>query len=572
MTPTAVQTDVPEQDAVQQKIAELIAQANQAFDDEEYGVAANAVDRIPEVHRTPELNEFRNRATLLRKTQRVCESADRAYRNEDYDQAVRLLVVIPPEAHTEQSRNLLNDARLMGVVAPIVAAGSKAIEEKHYDYAVEVLESVEEHNRTSEHREMLAEAQKLVSRITELRRVTEEIINGAQRSGSPVLAAKALPMLEELVSITPDDDPAVQRLQELEKLRKHLEARDGLLASARENFERRTFVETIRLLKKIPTELHDAEIQDLLERAVEMQRRVDELTEAVLSDLRGRAFNDVPANLDELNELLPSATPAILSRLAPHDFDTCFTNLAAAAQDDDALHALLETLIDALTLEQLAEFLPERGKSFLDNCPKQCPALQSRLVKILDELSLVPASILKNLVVLQSARDHLGDDGVRLEAWESCLELIDEFDDIQRTAWHWKDTLIQNPRSDQLDDCARRLAETADLILPAEDRWATLNAISNNRLELKTGIIRRTYAKIEQRLDNDEWSTTSITLITVRRVCQAAFFAVMLTILGAVVQTLLASLLSVGGFAGYALVFFLAGLWTFFYVAANRIL
>ncbi len=572
MTQTAVQTDEPEQDAVQQKIAELIAQANQAFDDGEYGVAANAVDQIPEMHRTAELKEFRDRANLLRKTQRVCESADRAYRNGDYDQAVRLLEAVPPEAHTEQSRELLNDARLMGVVAPIVAAGSKAIEEKHYEYAVEVLESVEEHNRTSDHREMLAESQKQVARITELRRVTEEIINGAQRSGSPVLAAKALPLLEELVSITPDDDPAAQQLEELKELRKHLEARDGLFTSASENFERRNFVETIRLLEEIPTELHDAKIQDLLERAVEMQRRVDELTEAVLGDLRGRAFNNVPANLDELNELLPSATPTVLSRLAPHDFDTCFTNLAAAAQGDDAHHALLETLIDALTHEQLTEFLPERGRSFLESCPKQFPALQRRLLKILEDLGIVPESITKNLAVLQTARDHLGDDGARLEAWESCLELIDEFDDIQRTPWHWKDTLIQNARSDQLDDCARRLAETADLVLPAEDRWATLNAVSNKRLELKTGIIRRAYAKIEQRLNNDEWSTASITLITVRRVCQAAFFAVMLTILGAVVQTLLASLLSVGGFAGYALVFFLAGLWSFFYVAANRIL
>jgi hypothetical protein len=566
--PAALRTDT-----VGEKAAVFLAEAEQAFARQEYSAALSAIEHIPETQRSREVESLRSRCVSLRKSQQACESAARAFAAGNYDEAVQLLERVPADARTPEGSALLEEARTMAVLGPILLAARDALSNRHYAYAVEVLESVLPEQRSQEHLELLAQAHLMVRRVREIRDEAEQHRQRAIAERDKSSAVQAVALLEELVSLTRPEDSAAERLAEARELPGQLDELAVRLERAREAFESRDYECTIERLDGIASVLRDQEIEDLQSEAELCRARIGELVALIREQFESRAFGVLSARIAELGELVADPIALAFDTIPAADVLEALGDLAQVCGDDAQLLDLIETLVGHIDAAEFVTFLPRRGQKLLDHYPPGGQALPEQLVEILNSLVKSGSGFDEKLEALQFARGHLGQAEEHLLNWERCLALLAEFDEIQRRAWSFREMFIENEHSRRLDETARRFAEAASRVIPlGHDAWESLIEVFGSHLEERAFVVRRAYAKIRHFLKTGAWLKAPVTIVTLRRAMTTAFAIVLLTILGAVVETVMASLFQVGGISGYALVFSLAGLWTFFYVEANRIL
>lgn len=555
------------------KVEESLRSAKRAFEKSDFSAALRAIEKVPDGHRTAEMKKLYESCEQLQNLQSLFQSVEKCFSKGEHAEAVRILEQLPEAARNEKSNELLNKAQMFVKTKPVIEAAQRRLAAHDYAEVIQVLEEIPKPYRSDDLVAMLQEAHTKQRRLKELRSEVDKVLANAGEKDSAEPYIESIPLLQQILELKPNDVDASRQTKEAERFRELYERRDYLYESAVDLFENRDYPSAIRLLDQVDAQLRTGQVAELQQRTQECLQKIEKLTAEILTCIREKQFNAIHDKLLELDTLLPQADEQIIGSLDDEEYEALLTSLSEQSETEPNLILTLDRLVEATQPGRFIPMMANSNEPFLVCYPDSALALPTKLSEILDHLPTHPEQIELHLTALRAARTHLREDVIRLDAWDECLKALDEFDELQNQPWSWKERLVENAKASQLEEVARRLAQNADLILPAdEDPWLLLKQIADGRLESSNKLIQRVHAKISDYLRTAEWSSEPITPITLRRVGQMMAWGTGIALVGLGVQLLLSLLFDVGGTTGYLLVVFLVALWTFFCRTLNKLL
>jgi len=575
MTASANDTSaaVTPRNAVEDKVREHFEAARAAYSEKDYASAARFLEQVPEIQLTADMRMLLDVCRQYCNARVQFDSASRSYSHGEYALAVRLLEQIPEHVRDEACQQLLEQARREARVKPVIEAAQRSLVRFEFVEAIRILEEIGPDERTPRLNELLHDVQSRVRRLKELRDDFERKRTAAREQISAELCNEALLIVDQALELKPNDAHFRELRIEMQEFRRLIEERNALYGRALEQFENQDYQGASATLRTISSDLCTGECSELLEKADSCEREVAELTEALRAALRDRQFEGLGERLHRLIELQSRAASRLAAEFSEQDFEELLADLARKSADDPSLVPPLDLLVETLTAERIAGCESAASRAFLEFYPDAGTALPRKLLEILNGLIEQPELISRRLKVLRCGERLLGDQAARLDAWDDVLRILDELAALQQQPARWIDSVVENPRTSQLEGVGRLLAEAAAAALAGTpERSARFTRFVSRRLNRERWVIRKIVRKMEVYLDAAEWPSWPVTPITLKRAFMAAVIGVTGGLFGAAAHLLWGFLIKIGGPAGAGALLFLCGLWMVFCRQLSKLL
>ncbi len=566
---------------VREKIVEHIDAAREAYKGKDYARVVRLLEKVPDVHLTPDMRAIRHHCQQLHHGLAQCDSAERHFANGEYELAVRDLEqvtehvrhMLHEDLRDDRCEKILTESRREIVVQPAMEAAAKSLEEYDFAEIIRILEGVPKPDRTDRLIALLQKAHSNERRLKELRTEIAPKLVEAKEQLSTELCEIVIAFLKQLLAIKPNDAVAEATLEDLTQFQSQLEERNQRYQEGLAHFQNRAYQEAVDVLSSVHEDLKSGELAELLQKAESALQEVKQLTASIHASLQQCEFTDFGRNLARLDQLLANAAGTVKEGLSEEVFENALAEMARQSAENTELVAPLDTFVAAYSTDQIASMESTGGIALLQNYPQSGQALPPKLREILNNLADEPELAEKRLAVLRHAERLLGDDAARLAAWDEFLRLWNEFQSLAEQRFALKDLLVENPRVAQLESVGKELAESAATAFGSDaDRPAILEKFTSAWGKKPRLIVRRVLRRIRNFMESTAWPTRAVTLITQSMLLRAAAAIVMGGLLGVGLSILWFLLVRIGGLTGIGALAFLAGMWSIFCWMVSKLL
>ena len=437
--------------------------------------------------------------------------------------------------------------------------------------AVAHLEAIPKSERTADASGLLCQA--LASHREELERQTEVQRRWKQavRSDTPDVR-EFRPSVVEQVERDPDDEYARERLDLIDRIEVHLENRTQKVRAARKSYEKHDYTGTMSHLRHVHTDLWTEEIEDLYSRANDGR---DEAKEICRSLYRGMIDSPLPDLNDPITRLEAiSENPAALLREGLN-----LTQNVRLLRSLIGLAANLANVPDFCT-RVVTQLHPELYQALLKeatrtDAPEDGEVLPCVLSGFFNGLINRPLQEIKQHVRAMEPLRHVlqGRDAVQFQRWNDFIDSVDDFEELRSEEWNAWDNVIENERTERLEQKAKQLALTADCVLPTDgDRMAQLLEMLELPSPRPFSLLRRVLRKIRRYLRTRVWKDGTVAVFSIGFATAAAVGILGLSAAGLAGQVGYTLIFGMGDATACLLGGALIGLWTIFGAMLNKLL
>ncbi|GAB4155372.1 MAG: hypothetical protein Tsb009_32170 [Planctomycetaceae bacterium] len=561
----------------QERAEEIFSDARRASRKNDFILAVETIEKIPEVFRTEAMQAFHKDACRQRDYIIQMDHAHTYLEEHQYEQAVHALEKIPEPDRDEKCLELLKEARMLENSRDALVLARRRFKVQDFEETIRILEAIPKEQRPEPVIALLMEAHTNVRKLADLWLWIGEAWKKAEASSEWKDYEEILSLLDDVLEIRPEDSEALERKAEIEVRRQKLKERDAILQKAKLFYKNRSYQSALENLdtveQEIRTEAFNAYYEDVQLRLQEVHSRFEKIKKAI-------AENDITAqlsNLETLDNDLFYATEQFIAELNDEEFENCLTQIAASCREteehDDQI-TLLERYLDAVNGMWVAHFLTRAKPEFLDNFPVECNILAEKLGEVLRAISDHPERILETLDLVRQSEEFLGRNKQLLDDWDEFLRLADQFGHLEELPWSTRECWIESPKSLELDELAYNLVKVAVHVIPSDrNRWDRIKDIGQLLLGRTEKPFLRVYAKMQNYLNKPvAWSSKPLVWITPSRVKLFVTGVAGMTALGLAAHIGYKLLFEVGGMLGYGLAGFLLVLWAAFGFIAYRFL
>jgi|GEM_PF-5899396 len=562
---------VVETSIVEEKSSSLLQAARMSFDEGDYSASINSLEDIPATLRNDEMKELLDRAKRLRTAETQFQAAKRAFEAKDYDQTLLTIKKIPEADRSNECIALEKKARMI----PLMKWSREKLNNYRYDEVIERLKLVPEGERSDDLIEILQKAYTSKRRIEELNREIESALCEADKQCSAEKYGEAMTLLEELLMLNPANDEVEDKLHEISALKKRFLERDRLFHEATTAFDEKEYASCENLLKKIPERIRKGDVLELLESAVKSRRRCKILSDEIVTAIKESNYSSLETYFSELGELQNNPYSKISGLLEEELLFRTILEMAKLSCLNSNVSEVLHGFLDSLVSSQVIGFLQSTNGSLSKYFTQDCKILIPKIQTILQELpQYSPERNRETLKTIGSISEHLGQVKTHWDQWHRFWVLLDQTLEFGREEWSTKNRWFESEKTNALDLTTRELAELAEQLLSTsqKDSWTLLKTLVGGDLNFSSKPVARAFHKIKLYLDSRNWNSSPLVPLSRKRIIRGTLFAIGVAALASVVQVLMTFVFGIGGFLGFGMVFFLAGLWTAFYLALHKIM
>ncbi|MFQ5731875.1 MAG: hypothetical protein ACE5KM_07965 [Planctomycetaceae bacterium] len=517
---------------------ERLKRARRAFAAADFRATVAELQAIPEINLTTEIGGL-----LLR---------------------ARKLQQIATEARATEDEQAIND---------VIATAREFLSARRYGEAVAHLDAVPKAARSAELsgllRQALADHRAELERQADLQHQWERVL----QTNSREKLSEFRPNVVEQLELDPDDEYARQRLDLIDGFEFHLRNRAEKLQAAKDAYEVGNYSGTIGHLKEVHCDLWTDEIRGLHSQASLGRDQTREVARDLYRTLVGTPSPDLSGPISRLEAM--SQDPASLLRegLEPDESLQLLQRMVSLAVGESNVAPFCTRVITRLKPEEYRALLEDAANGDAPPAADSTPYVLRGLFGGLIDRPL--NEIRQHVRAMEPLRFVLrGNDAVQLQHWRDFLASVDAFEWMCNQKWTWWDGLIENVRTDQLEQTARQLALTADSVLsPDGDRMERLTQLLGGGSRLpRSSLLRRVFRKIRNYLTSRVWKESTAAVVSFR-----VATGVTVSVLGAIAVGLaghvfFALAFGVGNLAAYVVGGMLIGIWAVFGAALNKIL
>lgn len=585
----STQQSSADQSNAQNKAIDLFEEATAAFQANDLSKTIQQINQIPEALRTKEMQTMLTEAEKQRHIKTQLEIAQKYMKQGQPEMATAAIQKIPESDRDGVCKGIMKRAN-QSQFQSVIDKSEKKFTACKFEEVVRLLEEIPKIQRPNDAVALLMKTHTLIRHITELRKQLDEAWTIADALCQWESYQPMTGLLNELLENCPDDTELIAQKKKLQKLKRRYQQRDRAVSIAIRCQKNRSYTAAKERLESIDETLRTEEIDDLCDEMDSKEQQVEQCFQTMLEAIQQ---NDVDSQIElwsQLDELLYYPTEQFLAERSNTEIDHCLTQLLIGynkkndgeteldeqdipQETSDSFIDLIDRYFCAVSPEWTVDFLSRSAEGLCEKYAVASRQFPAQIKQLLNRLAEQPERIFGRLTALRTVHKCLGDTADSIDKWDNVLQAVTEFQWVCEFEWTKKEELIESDQSYQLDQAAEQLIKTTAKLLPRQaTHWKPLAISLGARFERTEKPYKKVFAKIEKFIETSVWSTSPIVPITWRRIAITAGSLTGLTAVGLAVNMAIALLFGIGGFLGFGLVFFLAGLWTFFYFAANKIL
>lgn len=543
---------------IEQKLAECLDSARQAFVDQEFDAAFKALDQMPDSRRTGELRLLYQKCLNLKTAQELFDKGRSLVDLGDYEQAQETLQRIPEHSHTSPITNLIQKVERLNRSASFLRQAEDLLERHEYVRAQSVLEQIDEADRTDRFAALLQDAVAKQLLFEELLERSDVLWQEGETTASTSVYEKLAGFLQTLQDLKPDLPQTRSRREQVEHTLAQLRERDTLLKQAQGHFEAYEDDAAIELLRSVDERIRKGESLRLHDAAVARHQEVLRLTSEISDLFSLGELADVCKKSLTLNELIPRGPALLLERLGEEQSRDLLLQLADRSHELPHGDDLLDRCLCALPLSQLIRLIAADGDSLVRAAEESRQSLSARIPEMLDRLLEIPSEFEAVVQALSVLRTSAPSANEQCEPWLHLAEHLQSFTAALRTSWSGTAAVLESRTSRALDSSGLRLVEATERALPPDsDRWEWLSEALGAELLRNAGPVRLVGAKLEHHCRTGVWRSTPIVPLTKRRLIRATAYLAAVAAAGFTTNLLLET----NVLAGYCLWASLGVLW-----------
>lgn len=513
-------------------MGERLDRARHAFAGADFSAAIAELEAVPEIRRTTEIAGLLRRSRFL---QKVAET------------------VQPPRA-SETTAGLVSTARAL------IDAGRHA-------EAIAHLELIPKAERTPDESKLLRQA--LAAHRHDLQQRTElqQQWQRAVRSESAEAIRRFRPKVVALLERDPDDDSAIELLDLIDRYDVHAANRAEKFAAAQRAYDRLDFSDAIRQLNGIHCDLWTQRIYALYRSACRKRAEAQKLSGTLYHDVVESPSPNLNEPITEM-EALGDDPAALLREGLPLPDNVA---LIRALIDLAASHAK----VPGFCKQVVTRLQPDEYQALLAQASCESDFVPGVLNGLFGSLIERPVREIRQHIRALADVSHVlqGQDAVLYQRWHDFLQAVDDFDGRREREWTWRDTLLENERTEQLADSAEQLAVTADRVLPAEgDRMQRLMQMLEIPPPPRFSLLSRVLRRIRRYLETRSWKTGTVAVLSFGVATRLVVGGLGLTATGLAARVFYSLVFELGNATACLVGGALVALWASFGVIANKLL
>ncbi len=550
--------DVSIAQRIEQKLAECLDSARQAFADQEFDAAFKALDEMPDSRRTGELRRLYQRCLNLKTAQELFDKGLSLVDGGDYEQAQEILQRIPEHAHTSSITELIQKVERLNRSASSLRQAQDLLGRYEYVRAQSVLTQIDEADRTDHFAAMLKEAVEKQTLSEELLERSDVLWQKGEATASTSVYEELAGFLPTLQDLRPDLPQTRSRREQVEHTLAQLRQRDKLLKQAQRHFEAYEDDAAIELLRSVDEQIRKGESLRLHDAAIARHQEVLRLTSEIADLFSLGELADVCEQSFRLAELVPRGPALLLDRLGEDAARELVLQLADRSPEQPHAQELLDRCLCAMPLNQLIRLLASDGDSLITTAQENRQSLSARIPEILDGLLEMPTEFEVVVQALSALRTLVPNATEQCEPWLHVAEHLQSFTTALHRSWVGRVAVLESRASRALDSSGLHLVEAVERALPPDcDRWEWLSEALGAELLKNAGPVRLVGAKLEHYCRTGVWRSTPIVPLTKRRMIGAALYVLGVGVVGTATNILLET----NVLAGYGLWASLGVLW-----------